>query len=129
MKFIILGCGSSMGVPRPDGYFGKCDPKNIKNHKNIFGCLLQYPDTLGHIDFNKEAIEYTQGQGGLATLACDPLSLTLLKSPGEIGADIAVGSCQRFGCSLSYGGPHAAFLATKDAFFILIFFIMNQVII
>ena len=92
------------------------ESNHIKKYKNLIGSLLQYPNTFGHIDFYKEAISHTKEQGGLITLACDPLALTVLKSPAKIGADIAIGSAQRFGCTLSYGGPHAAFFATKDAY-------------
>ena len=81
-----------------------------------FGALFQYPDTLGEIRDFRAAIQWVQSKGGLAILAADPLALTLLTSPGELGADIAVGSAQRFGVPMGYGGPHAAYLAVKDAY-------------
>ncbi len=82
----------------------------------VFGVLLQYPATDGAIYDYTAFIEQAHEQGAIATVAADLLSLTLLKPPGEFGADIAVGSTQRFGVPLGYGGPHAAYFATKEAF-------------
>lgn len=82
----------------------------------VFGVLLQYPATDGAIYDYTTFIERAHEQGAIATVAADLLSLTLLKPPGEFGADIAVGSTQRFGVPLGYGGPHAAYFATKEAF-------------
>ncbi len=81
----------------------------------FFGALFQYPDTFGEIRDFRAAINAVHAQGGLAVLASDPLALTLLTPPGELGADIAVGSTQRFGVPMGFGGPHAAYLAVKDA--------------
>ena len=79
-----------------------------------FGALLQYPDTDGAaIDFTR-LIQSVHQVGGKVAMATDLLALTLLKPPGEFGADVALGSAQRFGVPLGYGGPHAAFFATKD---------------
>lgn len=80
----------------------------------LCGSLLQYPATDGAISDPTPFIEKTHAAGGLAVVACDPLAVTLLKSPGECGADVAIGSTQRFGIPLGYGGPHAAFMAVKD---------------
>lgn len=82
----------------------------------IFGALLQYPATDGTIYDYREFIHKAHQVGALVTVAADPLSLTLLTPPGEFGADIAVGSTQRFGIPLGYGGPHAAYFATRDAY-------------
>ncbi|VXD17975.1 aminomethyl-transferring glycine dehydrogenase [Planktothrix paucivesiculata] len=83
---------------------------------SIFGCLLQYPTTDGTIYDYRNFIETAQKHQALVTVAADILSLTLLTSPGELGADIAVGSTQRLGVPLGYGGPHAAYFATKEAY-------------
>ncbi|MGB3403918.1 MAG: aminomethyl-transferring glycine dehydrogenase [Microcoleaceae cyanobacterium] len=82
----------------------------------IFGALLQYPATDGKINDYQEFIEKAHENKAFVTVAADILSLTLLTPPGEFGADIVVGSTQRFGVPLGYGGPHAAYFATKEAF-------------
>ena len=83
---------------------------------SVFGVLLQYPATDGALYDFKPFIEEAHRYKALATVATDLLALTLLKPPGEFGADIAVGSAQRFGVPMGYGGPHAAFFATRDAY-------------
>jgi glycine dehydrogenase len=82
----------------------------------IFGAVLQYPATDGTIYDYRAFIDKAHELGALVTVAADPLSLTLLTPPGEFGADIAVGSTQRFGIPLGFGGPHAAYLATKEEY-------------
>ncbi|MEM7594712.1 MAG: aminomethyl-transferring glycine dehydrogenase, partial [Cyanobacteria bacterium P01_A01_bin.83] len=82
----------------------------------IFGALLQYPTTDGTINDYSSFIDRVHEAKALATVAADLLSLTLLTPPGEFGADIAVGSTQRFGVPLGYGGPHAAYFATKEKY-------------
>jgi glycine dehydrogenase len=82
----------------------------------IFGAVLQYPATDGTIYDYRAFIEKAHAKGALVTVAADPLSLTLLTPPGEFGADIAVGSTQRFGIPLGFGGPHAAYFATKEEY-------------
>ena len=77
--------------------------------------LLQYPGTTGEVRDLAPEIAAVQAAGGLAIVAADPLSLCLLTPPGEMGADVCVGSTQRFGVPLGYGGPHAAYMAVKDA--------------
>ena len=84
--------------------------------QDVFGILLQYPATDGKIYDYRSLIDQFHKKGALVTLAADLLSLTLLKSPGELGADIAVGNTQRFGVPLGYGGPHAAYFATKEVY-------------
>ncbi len=80
----------------------------------VFGAIFQYPGTYGHVrDFTSE-IAALHEHNAIAIVAADILSLALLKSPGEMGADIAVGSTQRFGVPMGYGGPHAAYMATSD---------------
>jgi glycine cleavage system P protein (glycine dehydrogenase) len=82
----------------------------------VFGALVQYPDTYGVIHDFKAFAEKAHTAGAMIVVAADVLSLALLKPPGEFGADIAVGSAQRFGVPLGYGGPHAAYFATRDEF-------------
>ena len=82
----------------------------------LCGGILQYPATDGSIHDPSSAIAKIHAAGGLAIVASDPLALVLLKSPGEFGADIVVGSTQRFGVPMGYGGPHAAYLAVRDEF-------------
>ncbi len=81
-----------------------------------FGVLLQYPGSDGRIDDPRPVIERAHAQGAYVAVAADLLSLTLLASPGELGADLVCGSSQRFGVPLGYGGPHAAFLSAKKEF-------------
>lgn len=81
----------------------------------VFGALFQYPGTYGHLrDFTPE-IAALHDANAIAVVAADPMALTLLKEPGAMGADIAVGSTQRFGVPMAYGGPHAAYLACHAA--------------
>ncbi|MBS0630391.1 MAG: aminomethyl-transferring glycine dehydrogenase [Verrucomicrobia bacterium] len=81
-----------------------------------FGVLVQYPDTTGSIHDFESFFAAAHAAGAFTIVATDLLALTLLRAPGEFGADVAVGSAQRFGVPLGFGGPHAGFLATKDAF-------------
>ncbi len=82
----------------------------------VFGALLQYPDVDGAIVDHSDLIKQAHDAGALVAVATDLLALLLLTPPGEIGADVVVGSSQRFGVPLGYGGPHAAFFATRQAF-------------
>ena len=92
------------------------DPAKDLEGKEVFGALLQYPGSYGHLHDIRPIIEALHAQDALAVIATDLLALTLVAPPGEIGADIVVGSAQRFGVPMGYGGPHAAFFATKDAY-------------
>jgi len=92
------------------------NPDAFEFTDQVFGVLLQYPDTFGAIHDYSPLIERAHAAGAMVTVAADLLALTLLKPPGEFGADIAIGSAQRFGVPLGFGGPHAAFFATRDAF-------------
>ncbi|MBD2159310.1 aminomethyl-transferring glycine dehydrogenase [Limnothrix sp. FACHB-1083] len=84
--------------------------------QGIFGAIVQYPTTLGAIEDYRQLVEQAHAADALVTVATDLLALTLLEPPGDWGADIAIGSSQRFGVPLGYGGPHAAFFATRDRF-------------
>lgn len=81
-----------------------------------FGVLLQYPDSFGHIGDHAALADAVHAQGGLVAVATDLLALTLIAAPGEWGADIVVGNSQRFGVPFGFGGPHAAFMACRDAY-------------
>ncbi|MFA0924205.1 aminomethyl-transferring glycine dehydrogenase [Xanthomonas fragariae] len=81
-----------------------------------FGVLLQYPDSFGHIGDHAALADAVHAQGGLVAVATDLLALTLIAAPGEWGADIVVGNAQRFGVPFGFGGPHAAFMACRDAY-------------
>jgi len=85
------------------------------NH-DIFGALLQYPDRYGQIDDLEHLIGAIQAKQGIVAVAADIMSLVMLKAPGEMGADMVLGSAQRFGVPMGYGGPHAAFFATRDKY-------------
>ena len=82
----------------------------------VFGVLVQYPDTTGSIHDFAAFFQKAHAAGALCVVATDLLALTLLRAPGEFGADVAVGSAQRFGVPMGFGGPHAGFLATRDEF-------------
>ena len=91
------------------------DPLTDLEGANVFGGLLQYPGTSGAVRDLRPAIAALRAKGALAVIAADLLALTLIASPGELGADIAVGSAQRFGVPMGYGGPHAAYMSVRDA--------------
>jgi glycine dehydrogenase len=91
------------------------DPVDDLPLDGLFGALLQYPGSSGAVRDDADVVERVHAQDALVTVATDLLALCVLRSPGEIGADIVVGSAQRFGVPLGYGGPHAAFLACRDA--------------
>ncbi len=92
------------------------DYKNASLDESYFGAIVQYPNSVGSLEDYRSFIEKVHAVNGYVVMAADLLALTLLTPPGELGADVAVGSSQRFGVPLGYGGPHAAFFATKDEF-------------
>ncbi len=83
---------------------------------DYFAVLAQYPSTTGEIHDMKPSADAAHAKGALFICAADPLALVLLKAPGEWGADIVIGTSQRFGVPMGYGGPHAAYMATRDAY-------------
>src|SRR2546423_5600563 len=89
---------------------------NFKFDESVFGGLVQYPATDGAIFDYSDFVRRAHEAGALVVVAADILALTLLKPPGEFGADVAVGSTQRFGVPLGFGGPHAGYFATRDQF-------------
>ncbi|SFL43358.1 aminomethyl-transferring glycine dehydrogenase [Shimia aestuarii] len=98
--------GIEVIVGNPD----KMDPEQV------FGALFQYPGTYGHVRDFTDQIAALHEHKGIGVVCADPMSLTLLKEPGAMGADIAIGSTQRFGVPVGYGGPHAAYMACRDAY-------------
>src|SRR5213595_1329672 len=92
------------------------DYSRFKFDDNIFGALVQYPATDGAIYDYTDFIKGAHDAGALVVVAADILALTLLKPPGEFGADVAFGNTQRFGVPLGFGGPHAAYFATRDQY-------------
>jgi glycine dehydrogenase len=90
--------------------------QSTKIDNTYFGAILQYPNNTGSIEDYTTFIDQVHQAGGLVILVADIMSLTLLKSPGELNADVAVGNTQRFGVPMGFGGPHAAYFATKDEF-------------
>jgi glycine dehydrogenase len=92
------------------------DHRKAGDLSKIFGAIIQYPATNGVIYDYRDFIRSVQAAGAIAIMATDLLALTLLVPPGDLGVDIAIGSAQRFGVPLGFGGPHAAFLSTKDEY-------------
>ncbi|MBS1057625.1 aminomethyl-transferring glycine dehydrogenase [Gluconobacter kondonii] len=92
------------------------DPETDLDASSVFGALLSYPGSSGRVRDLRGVIAALHEKGAIAALACDPLALVVLESPGALGADIAIGSMQRYGVPMGAGGPHAGFMATRDAF-------------
>ena len=92
------------------------DPAKDLKPESVFAALLSYPGSSGEVRDYRAIIDKLHGAGALAIMATDLLALALLASPGELGADIAIGSSQRFGVPMGYGGPHAAFFATREEY-------------
>jgi glycine dehydrogenase len=110
-KDLIITRATPIGI---EVVFGNYKTAVIDN--GYFGALVQYPNNSGSIEDYRSFIETVHEAGGYVAMATDLLALTLLTSPGELGADVAFGSAQRFGVPLGYGGPHAAFFSAKDEF-------------
>src|SRR5213082_112665 len=100
-----------LGIEIRIGDYSRC-----KFDKTVFGALVQYPASDGAVYDYTDFITRAHAAGALVVVAADILALTLLKAPGEFGADVAVGNTQRFGVPLGFGGPHAAYIATRDQF-------------
>jgi glycine dehydrogenase len=117
--FVDIGCfPQTIEVLRTRaGFFGFelvfGTPEEVADQE-VFGALLQYPDDAGEIADLSPYIAAVKAKGGIVAVAADLMALVLLESPGAMGADIALGSSQRFGVPLGFGGPHAAFFATRD---------------
>ena len=90
------------------------EPRKIRVKADVFGVLLQYPSTTGKVEDLSSIAAKAKAAGAITTFASDLLALTLYKAPGEMGADICIGSAQRFGVPMGFGGPHAAFMSARD---------------
>jgi glycine dehydrogenase len=110
-KNILLTRAKPVGI---EPVFG--DFKTAELDETYFGAIVQYPDSEGSVEDHRAFIESAHKVNTQVIMATDLLALTLLTPPGELGADVAVGSSQRFGVPMGFGGPHAAFFATKDEF-------------
>jgi len=110
-KDVILTRATPVGI---EVVFGDYRSTTLDN--SYFGALVQYPNDKGSVEDYRKFIDQVHAAGAYVAMATDLLALTLLTPPGELGADAALGSAQRFGVPLGYGGPHAAFFATKDDF-------------
>ncbi|CAA0108985.1 Glycine dehydrogenase (decarboxylating) [Halioglobus japonicus] len=92
------------------------DPATMLENHEAFGLLLQYPGTYGHLNDISPLVEQSHAANTLVAVAADIMALLLVKSPGSLGADVVLGNTQRFGVPMGFGGPHAAYFATRDAF-------------
>lgn len=110
-KDILITRAKPVGIELVFGNF-----KEARLDDSFFGAIVQYPDSEGSIEDHTLFIESAHSVNAQVVMATDLLALTLLKAPGELGADVAIGSTQRFGVPMGFGGPHAAFFATKDEF-------------
>ncbi|CAN5868860.1 aminomethyl-transferring glycine dehydrogenase [soil metagenome] len=110
-KTVLLTRATPIGIELVHG-----DYANASLDETYFGAIVQYPNCVGSVEDHRNFINKVHAVNGYVVMATDLLALTLLTSPGELGADVAIGSAQRFGVPLGYGGPHAAFFATKDEF-------------
>lgn len=110
-KDLLVTRGTPIGI---EVVFG--DYKSTAIDATYFGALVQYPNNKGSIEDYRNFIEQVHATGAMVAMATDLLALTLLTPPGELGADVAFGSAQRFGVPLGFGGPHAAFFTAKDEF-------------
>jgi glycine dehydrogenase len=110
-KDVIVTRATPLGIQVVYG-----DYKTATIDNTYFGAVVQYPNDKGSVEDYRSFIEKVHGAGGFVAMATDLLALTLLTSPGELGADAAFGSAQRFGVPMGFGGPHAAFFSVKDDF-------------
>ena len=110
-KAVLLTRATPIGIELVHGNYA-----TVNLDDSYFGAIIQYPNSIGSVDDHREFINKIHSVNGYVVMATDLLALTVLTSPGELGADVAIGSAQRFGVPLGYGGPHAAFFATKDEF-------------
>ena len=111
-KALLHHRAAAVGIEIVEGAFVPAEGAFVPA-EGAFGAFIQYPGATGRIGDPSEAIAAVQAQGGLVVVAADLLALTLLRSPGSLGADIAVGTTQRFGVPMGFGGPHAGYMAVR----------------
>ncbi|CAN5383367.1 aminomethyl-transferring glycine dehydrogenase [soil metagenome] len=109
-KALLAHRAEAVGIELHVTPFGMTPPPDM----DVFGAFVQYPGSSGRVWDPSEVLAAVKAQGGVTVVAADLLALTLLKSPGELGADIAVGTTQRFGVPMGFGGPHAGYMAVRD---------------
>lgn len=109
---VLINRANTLNIQLRIDDINNLDPQN----PSLFGCLIQYPDTNGSVENYSSLIKSLKEQEVFVVMATDLMALALLTPPGELGADVAIGSSQRFGVPIGYGGPHAAFFATSDNF-------------
>ncbi|MBN9606414.1 MAG: aminomethyl-transferring glycine dehydrogenase [Actinomycetales bacterium] len=108
-KRLLAHRAEAVGIELHETAYDLTPPADL----DVFGAFIQYPGASGRLWDPTEVIVAVQAQGGLAVVAADPLALALVRTPGEMGADVAVGSTQRFGVPLGFGGPHAGYLVVR----------------
>ncbi len=109
-KALLRNRAAAVGIVLHETAYGD-DP--VPHDIDVFGAFIQYPGASGRVWDPSKVIAAVKAQGGLAVVAADLLALTLIASPGELGADVAVGTSQRFGVPMGFGGPHAGYLAVR----------------
>ncbi|MDG2424211.1 MAG: aminomethyl-transferring glycine dehydrogenase [Phycisphaerales bacterium] len=110
---VLKGRAAPLGITLRVESLAECETIDLTD---VFGVLVQYPDTDGRVHDWKPLVSQVHDADAFVVMATDLLALTIMTPPGELGADIAIGSSQRFGVPMGYGGPHAAFMATRESF-------------
>ncbi|WP_376783435.1 aminomethyl-transferring glycine dehydrogenase [Miniimonas arenae] len=113
-KRLLEHRAEAVGITLRYTAYGTDPAAPIDTDLDVFGCFVQYPGASGRVWDPSEVIAAVKAAGGIAVVGADLLALTVLKAPGELGADIAVGTTQRFGVPMGYGGPHAGYLAVRQ---------------
>lgn len=113
-KALLAHRAEALGIELREVDFSSVPERGRDEGPEAFGVFIQYPAASGRVWDPSEVIAAVQAQGGLAVVAADLLALTLLRSPGSLGADVAVGTTQRFGVPMAFGGPHAGYMAVRS---------------
>jgi len=113
-KALLENRAAAVGIQLLEVSWSSSGEAAHRDRQEAFGAFIQYPGASGRVWDPSQVITAVQAQGGIAVVAADLLALTLLKSPGELGADVAVGTTQRFGVPMGFGGPHAGYMAVRS---------------